>query len=75
MANLDDLVRRAKSWPEEAQDELALLAREIEAELAGGTYRASAAEMQGIERGLRDAAEGRFVSEADVEATFAKYRK
>lgn len=75
MANLDDLVRRAKSWPEEAQDELALLAHEIEAELASGTYRASAAEMHGIERGLRDAAEGKFVSEADVNATFAKYRK
>ena len=32
-------------------------------------------ELRGIDRGLRDAAEGRFVSEAEVEAVFAKHRR
>jgi predicted transcriptional regulator len=75
MTSLDELVRRAKSWPQDAQAELAQLGLEIEAELKGGTYRASTEELRGIDRGLRDAAVGKFASEADVEAVFAKHRK
>jgi predicted transcriptional regulator len=40
----------------------------------GGTYKASPEELRGIDRGLRDAAEGRFATAEEVEATFAKYR-
>ena len=71
---LRDLVQRAQSWPESAQEELALIAREIEAELSAGDYRAAPDELRGIDRGLRDSAEGKFVSEAQVEAVFAKRR-
>jgi predicted transcriptional regulator len=75
MSDLDELVRRAKTWPEQAQAELEQLARDIETELNGGMYRATADELRAIDEGLADAAAGNFVSEAEVKATFAKYRK
>jgi predicted transcriptional regulator len=71
---LHTIVERAASWPQEAQDELTQVALEIEAELSAAAYRPTAAELRGIERGLRDAAEGKFASEAEVEAVFAKHR-
>jgi predicted transcriptional regulator len=70
----DELLRRIQSWPEPAQQELAELALEIEAELKGGKYRATPAELAGIQRGLSDANAGRFVSDGHVEATFRKSR-
>ncbi|MEA3041645.1 MAG: hypothetical protein QOC65_1134 [Sphingomonadales bacterium] len=72
---LKALIERAQTWPEEAQEELARVAREIEAEIAGGTYRASPAELAGIDRGLRDAEAGKFASEDEVEAVFSKHRR
>jgi hypothetical protein len=41
---------------------------------AQGFYSATQEELCGVERGLRDAAEGKFASADEVEATFAKYR-
>jgi hypothetical protein len=73
--SLSDLLTRAASWPTEAQEELARLGREIEAELGNGTYRPSPEELAGINRGLSDVAAGRFASAADVEAVFAKHRR
>jgi predicted transcriptional regulator len=72
---LNDIVRRADSWPEEAQEELAQLAREVEAEVNAGAYRANANELAGIDRGLRDSADGKFATDEQVEATFAKHRR
>jgi predicted transcriptional regulator len=72
---LNDLLDRAREWPDGAQEELAQLAREIEAELSAGVYRASADELRGIDRGLRDAADGKFAGEDEVEAVFAKHRR
>ena len=37
-------------------------------------YRATKAELAAIDRGLREAQAGKFASEAEVEAVFAKYR-
>jgi endonuclease III len=71
---LNDIVQRADSWPDAAQAELAELAREIESEVQAGAYRASAEELAGIDRGLRDSAEGRFATDDEIEATFAKHR-
>lgn len=71
---LDDVIRRARNWPEDAQAELARLAREIEAELGEAVYRATPEELAGIDRGLHDSAEGKFASEADVEAVLNKRR-
>jgi predicted transcriptional regulator len=72
---LNEIIQRADAWPDAAREELAQLAREIEAELAAGVYRASAEELAGIDRGLRDSAEGRFATDDEVEAVFAKHRR
>jgi predicted transcriptional regulator len=71
----DELLRRVQSWPQEAQEELAQVALEIEAALKQGAYHPSPRELEGIDRGLRDSAEGKFASENDVEAIFEKHRR
>jgi hypothetical protein len=53
------------------QQELAELALEIEAELAGGAYRATAEELSAIDEGLADEA----ASGAEVAAAFASFRR
>lgn len=72
---LSDLLTRAASWPAEAQAELERMAREIEAEIGSGTYRPTPEELAGIERGLNDVAAGRFATDEQVEAVFAKHRR
>lgn len=72
---LQAIMERAATWPEYAQVQLAQVASEIEAELAAGTYHATENELRAIDRGLREAAEGRFVSDEDIEAVFAKHRR
>jgi predicted transcriptional regulator len=67
------LLARVQKWPEPAQAELAQLAQAIENELSG-EYAPSPGELEGIDRGLRDAAAGRFVTSEDIEAVFAKHR-
>ena len=72
---LNEILRRVEDWPESAQAELAALVREIETQLAGGQYRASAAEHAGIDRGLSDAKQQNFATDDEVEAVFAKHRR
>jgi len=72
---LETLVQRAVAWPEDAQEELARVAGEIEAELEQGTYRPTVSELRGIDHGLRDAADGKFASDDEVEAVFDKHRR
>jgi hypothetical protein len=72
---LKEAMQRAEAWPEEAQEELAEIALEIDAALRGGTYEATPKELDGIDRGLKAAKEGRFASEEEVEAIFAKHRR
>ena len=72
---LRDVLERVATWPEEAQQELAEIALEIDAELSGGLYHATANELQGIDRGLKAAREGRFASDAEVAAVVAKHRR
>jgi hypothetical protein len=71
---LATLVERAAAWPEDAQEELKRIAEEIGAELDRGAYTPTDDELRGIDRGLRDAADGKFVTNEDVEAVFAKHR-
>jgi predicted transcriptional regulator len=67
------LLTRVEAWPEAAQAELAEVARAIEAELSG-EYKPTAGELEGIDRGLQDAAAGRFATREEIEAVFAKHR-
>src|SRR5262249_11221278 len=72
---LKDVMQRAETWPEEAQQELAEIASEIEAELNERRYHATTRELDGIDRGIKAAREGRFVTDEDGEAGFAKHRQ
>jgi len=60
------VLERIAGWPPERQRELAEVALEIEAEIAGTGYNATADELQAIDEGLAD--------EEDVKAAFAKFR-
>ena len=71
---LAEVLERVEQWPAQAQDELAEIARDIEASLSSGDYEASAAELTSIDRGLRAADEGRFASDQQVDAAFTKLR-
>jgi predicted transcriptional regulator len=73
-AKLKDILERVEVWPQAAQDQLADIALEIEAELSG-TYDASPEELEAIDRGLQDIAEGRLATDEQVEAVLAKYRR
>ena len=68
-------MQRVESWPQEAQEELAEIAFEIDARLKGGKYHATSEERAGIDRGLEAAREGRFATDADVEAAVSKHRR
>ena len=71
---LTQALERVEAWPAHAQDELAEIARDIDESLGKGDYEPTPAELAGIDRGLRDAAEGRFASEPQVDAALAKLR-
>jgi hypothetical protein len=58
-------------WPEEAQIELAEIALQIDAELAGGDDHASLEELEAIDDGLA----GEPATDDDVEAAFAAFRR
>ena len=73
-AKLKDILQRVETWPQPAQEELMQVALEIDLRLST-TYEATADELAAIDRGLRDAAAGRFATEEQVEAVFAKYRR
>jgi predicted transcriptional regulator len=72
---LQDVIERVGTWPDVLQEELAEIALEIEASLRGGVYHATREELDGIDRGLKAAREGRFATDAEVEAVFAKHRR
>lgn len=72
--SLAAVLDRVETWPAAAQDQLAEIAVELEASLTDEPYEPTAAEIAGIERGLRDVEQGRIASDADVEAVLRKLR-
>jgi hypothetical protein len=72
---LKEAMQRVESWPQEAQEELAEIAFEIDARLKGGKYHATPEELAGIDRGLNAAHEGRIATDTEAEAVFAKHRR
>jgi hypothetical protein len=72
---LEEAMRRVESWPQDAQEELAEIAFEIDARLKGGKYHATPQELAGIDRGIEAAREGRLATDVEVEAVFAKHRR
>jgi predicted transcriptional regulator len=72
---LKEVLERTETWPPEAQEELAEIAREIDAGLKGGTTRATPEELAGIDRGLEAARDGRFATDEQIEAVLAKHSR
>jgi hypothetical protein len=66
---IKQIIERAESWPEEDQEELADIARQIEARRTG-VYRATADEL----RTLDEADRSGIASEQEVEAAFRLFR-
>ena len=66
---LENILARAATWPKEAQEELARVAREIELEHAD-LYKLSDEERAAIEEGLAQADRGEFVTDEEMEAFF-----
>jgi hypothetical protein len=65
------VLERVPTWPEDRQQELAEIALEIEAELAGAEYEATPDELPAIDEGLS----GEAASGEEVDAAFALFRK
>jgi len=65
-----DILRRVETWPQEDQDELAELARDIEARRSG-VYRATPEEL----RALDGAEHSGVASDEEVEAAFQSFRR
>jgi hypothetical protein len=65
---IKQIIERLASWPEEDQEELAQVMREIEARRSG-VYTATADEL----RALDEAERGGIASEEDVEAAFRSF--
>jgi predicted transcriptional regulator len=70
---LKELLERAETWPKEAQEEATAALLSIEQELTT-PYELTDEDKTAIDRGLADAAAGRFATNAQVKAVFAKYR-
>jgi hypothetical protein len=71
---LTEVLERVEVWPADRQNELAEFALELDAGFRAGEYEPTPEELAGIDRGLRDAAEGRFASDHQVETVLAKLR-
>lgn len=68
---VEAVLERVLTWPEDRQQELAEIALEIEAELAAGVYHATPEELAAIDEGLV----GEAASEAEVKAALAVFPK
>jgi hypothetical protein len=65
------VLERIPTWPKDRQQQLAEIALEIEAELAGAEYNATPDELAAIDEGVA----GETASEEEVKAAFALFRK
>jgi hypothetical protein len=71
---MEDVMARVKTWSDAEQAELLECALEIEAR-RDGPYHATPEELEGIDRGVKAANEGRFATDEEVEAVFARFRR
>jgi len=74
-SDLRDLLERAQTWPEEAQNELVAIASEIESELRSGEYLATQEELRSIDAALASIGRGEVATDAEVAETFSKFRR
>ena len=69
-----EILRRVEAWPQEDQEELAEIARDIEARRSG-VYHATLEELEAIDEALGQVARGEVASKEEIEAAFAKFRR
>lgn len=74
MQSTKDLLKRVEDWPEQDQQELAEVIRDIEARRTGA-YHATSEELQAIDEALGQVARGEIASAEEIEAAFAKFRR
>jgi hypothetical protein len=67
---ITDMLRKAETWPQEDQDELAEFAREIEARRSG-VYRPTGEELHALDEAERSG----VASDEEVEAAFQSFRR
>ena len=70
---LREMLERAQSWPEEAQEEALATLQAIEAEFVE-PYVLTDDDRQAIDRGLEDVRQGRIANDEEVSRLFARYR-
>jgi hypothetical protein len=63
---LKDILERAATWPDWAQDDLAELAREIDRELQAGTYQATREELARLDAERAAAERGETAPDGDA---------
>jgi len=61
-----------ETWPEQDQQELAEVARDIDARRSG-VYHATPEELRAIDEALGQVARGEIASREEIEAAFAKF--
>ena len=71
--DLKELLERVQTWPEAAQDELVVVANQIESELQGGDYVATQEELRIIDAATASIDSGEAATDAEVTAAFAKF--
>jgi len=71
---LEELLKRAKRWPEDAQEEAVASFEAIEQELVS-PYRFTADDREALERSADDVRQGRFASGEEVQEVFGRYRR
>jgi len=68
---LQEVLQRVETWPEEAQEDLAQIAREIDAQLAGRGYHATAEELAALDEAERSG----IATDEEVETAFKSFRR
>jgi predicted transcriptional regulator len=69
---INAVLESVRSWPQQDQEELAELAREIEAHRTG-IYVMSDEERAAVREGLNQASRGEFVSDDEMDAFWKRY--
>jgi hypothetical protein len=72
--DLQNLLARVRTWPEQAQSELVAVANQIESELKGD-YVATQDELHAIDNAIASIDAGEAATDLEIEAAFAKFRK
>lgn len=72
-SHVKEILRQVESWPEEDQEELAEVARVIEARRTG-VYRLSDDERAAVREGMAAARRGEFVPDDEMERFYQLHR-